>query len=378
MIKIAIISNSAFSVVNFRKRLIEDFSARGWKVYVLAPDFNDKFRNALAASGAATVDIKMARTGINPLADLGSLYSLSSVLKHISPSVTFSYGIKPVIYGLIASKIAGISNRYAMVAGLGTMYVDEVKVTFRRSALKRMVNLMYRFSLRYARKVFFQNDDDIQLFVMKNIVPEEKVIKINGSGVDINEFEMCFTDNDPVIFILISRLIKEKGIYEYIEAAREIKRSNPDTEFILVGDRDLNPGSVDHSELIHWVEEGLIEWPGHVDDVRPWLRRAGVFVLPTYYREGIPKSILEAMAMGKPVITTNVPGCREAVSDGENGFLIKPEDVESLIKVMKHFIRKPEIIKKMGSKSRQLAVEKFNVTEVNKKIIDNIETHSVL
>jgi glycosyltransferase involved in cell wall biosynthesis len=378
MIKIAIISNSAFSVVNFRKRLIEDFSARGWKVYVLAPDFNDKFRNALAASGAATVDIKMARTGINPFADLGSLYSLSSVLKHISPSVTFSYGIKPVIYGLIASKIAGISNRYAMVAGLGTMYVDEVKVTFRRSALKRMVNLMYRFSLRYARKVFFQNDDDIQLFVMKNIVPEEKVIKINGSGVDINEFEMCFTDNDPVIFILISRLIKEKGIYEYIEAAREIKRSNPDTEFILVGDRDLNPGSVDLSELIHWVEEGLIEWPGHVDDVRPWLRRAGVFVLPTYYREGIPKSILEAMAMGKPVITTNVPGCREAVSDGENGFLIKPKDVESLIKVMKHFIRKPEIIKKMGSKSRQLAVEKFNVTEVNKKIIDNIETHSVL
>lgn len=378
MIKIAIISNSAFSVVNFRKRLIEDFSARGWKVYVLAPDFNDKFRNALAASGAATVDIKMARTGINPFADLGSLYSLSSVLKHISPSVTFSYGIKPVIYGMIASKIAGISNRFAMVAGLGTMYVDEVKVTFRRSALKRMVNLMYRFSLRYARKVFFQNDDDIQLFVMKNIVSEEKVIKINGSGVDINEFEMCFTDNDPVIFILISRLIKEKGIYEYIEAAREIKRSNPDTEFILVGDRDLNPGSVDHSELIHWVEEGLIEWPGHVDDVRPWLRRAGVFVLPTYYREGIPKSILEAMAMGKPVITTNVPGCREAVSNGENGFLIKPKDVECLIKVMKHFIRKPEIIKKMGSKSRQLAVEKFNVTEVNKKIIDNIETHSVL
>lgn len=378
MKNIAIISNSAFSVVNFRSRLIKDITTRGWKVHVLAPDFNDKFRNSLEAIGATPIDIRMARTGVNPLGDLGSLYSLTTTLKRISPDVTFSYGIKPVIYGLIASRLASVQNRYAMVAGLGLLYVDQEQVSFRREVLKQMANLMYRFSLRYACKVFFQNFEDIDLFVNKKIVSDKKVIKINGSGVDINEFDLSITESDCVTFILVSRLIREKGIYDFIEAAKRIKMTYPGTKFILLGDRDLNPKSVKLSELNQWVKEGLIEWPGHVDDVRPWLRKAGVFVLPTYYREGIPRSILEAMAMGKPVITTDIPGCREAVLDGENGFLIKPKDVDSLTKTMEYFIKEPEEIRKMGIKSRKRAEDSFDVTGVNKKIIDIIETHLVL
>lgn len=373
MKKIAIISNSAFSTVNFRKRLIEDLTANGWTVYVLAPDFNNKYRNILEAAGAIPVDIRMVRTGMNPAGDLRSLYSLATTLKRISPDATFSYGIKPVIYGLIASRIASVSNRYAMIAGLGLLYVDQEPLSRRRKFLKWMANLMYTFSLRYAEKVFFQNFEDIDLFVGKNMIPGNKAVKLNGTGVDIDEFKPAMAERGTVTFILVSRLIKEKGIYDYVEAANRIKKNQPGVAFILLGDRDENPNSVELSDLKKWVAEGVIEWPGHVDDVRPWLRKSSVFVLPTYYREGIPKSILEAMAMGLPVITTDIPGCREAVIDGVNGILIPPKDIESLTKAMTCFITEPEQVQMMGAKSRLRAKEFFDVTEVNKKIIDIIE-----
>lgn len=378
MNKIAIISNSAFSVVNFRKKLIEDIIDRGWQVYVLAPDFIDKYRGTLQGIGAVPVDIKMSRTGINPFSDILSLFDLINTLKQISPDITFSYGIKPVIYGLIASKRVGIPNRFAMIAGLGLLYVDGEYASLRRKVLKKLADFMYRFSLKYANKVFFQNFGDIDLFVKKNIVSNDKVTKINGSGVDLDEYELSISENSRITFILISRLIKEKGIYEYVEAAKKIKCKYPTVKFIMLGDRDLNPNSVEKSDLKQWIEEGLIEWPGHVDDVRPWLRKASVFVLPTYYREGIPKSILEAMAMGKPIITTDIPGCREAVKNKENGFLVEPKDVNSLVDAMESYIAEPCKINIMGKKSRKKAEDYFDVSEVNKKIIDVVETHSVL
>lgn len=357
--------------------MIEDMAANGWKVYVLAPDFIDKFRNTLKAAGAIPVDIKMVRTGLNPAGDVRTLYNLVKTLKQISPDATFSYGIKPVIYGLISSRIADVPNRYAMIAGLGLLYVDQSPVKLRSMFLKRLANLMYRFSLRYADKVFFQNFGDIDLFVGSHMIPESKVVKINGTGVDLNDFDLSNNGNDSVTFILVSRLIKEKGIYDYVEAAKRIKKMYTGVTFILLGDRDENPNSVEFSDLKRWVAEGIVEWPGHVDDVRPWLSRSSVFVLPTYYREGIPKSILEAMAMGKPVITTDIHGCREAVIDGENGFLIEPKNVDSLIQKMDYLIKNPDMIDNMGWRSRERAEKYFNVTDVNKKIIDVIEYQSV-
>lgn len=374
MKKIAIISNSAFSTVNFRKRMIEDITANGWKVYVLAPDFNDKFRNSLEASGAIPVDIRMVRTGLNPAGDMRTLYNLVKTLKQISPDATFSYGIKPVIYGLISSRIVDVPNRYAMIAGLGLLYVDQDPVTLRSKFLKSFANLMYRFSLRYADTVFFQNFGDIDLFVGNHIIPESKVVKLNGTGVDLNDFDLSSNGNESVSFILVSRLIKMKGIYDYVEAAKRIKKNHDGVKFLLLGDRDENPNSVELSDLKRWVADEIIEWPGHVDDVRPWLSKSSVFVLPTYYKEGIPKSILEAMAMGKPVITTDINGCREAVIDGDNGFLIEPKNIDSLFQKMEYFINNPVMIEKMGLKSRFRAEQFFDVNDVNKKIIDIIES----
>lgn len=372
MPEIAIISNSAFSVVNFRKQLIEDIRARGWETYVLAPDFNEDFRSILAEIGAVTVDIRMSRTGLNPVGDSLTLVNLVKELRNISPDITFSYGIKPVVYGVVASRWAGVPDRYAMVAGLGTLYVENGHTrNVKNKLLRKTADLMYRFSLKSARKVFFHNPDDIRLFETTNIIGPEKSVLINGSGVDTEYYRTDTVQTDPPTFTLASRLIKEKGIIEFVECARRLKEKYPDLppRFILLGDTDLNPNSIDRNRLEQWAREEIVEWPGHVDDVKPWLEKTSVFVLPTYYREGTPKSILEAMSMGRAVITTDTPGCRETVRHAVNGFFVPPENPGALVEACERFIQNPGLIGRMGRKSREMAVQKYDIRKVNRTIL---------
>ncbi len=369
---LAIISNSAFSVVNFRKRLIKDIIAKGWKVTILAPDFNSYFRGILKKIGAVPVDIQMARTGLNPMGDIYSFVKLVRILKSIAPDITFSYGIKPVIHGLTASRMAGIPKRFGMVAGLGTLYVNSDKnPTVKSRFLKSTANLLYKISIKSANKVFFHNPDDIRLFEHKKIIEKGKSVLLNGSGVDIEYYQSDHFQTDPVTFTLVSRLIKEKGIHEFVECARFLKEKYRDRtlRFILLGDTDLNPNSVESDQLYKWVEDKIIEWPGHVEEVKHWLEETSVFVLPTYYREGTPKSILEAMAMGRPVVTTDSPGCREAVKDGINGLYVPPRDSESIAAACEKFIRNPDLIEKMGRESRKIATEKYDIRDVNEQML---------
>jgi len=368
--KIAIISNSAFSLVNFRSHFIRELTNRGYQVFALAPDYIDDFRTQIEEAGAKPVDIFMERTGLNIAKDIGAVYSIYRTIKKLKPEVTFSYGIKPVIYGLWASRLAKVKNQFAMIAGLGTVYVERENASLKEISTKKIANLLYKTSLQFADTVFFQNPDDIQLFVENDMVEGEKTQLINGSGVDTKYYSTSKVQQDPITFTLVSRLIKEKGIYEFVGAARALKAKYPqkDIRFILLGDVDANPNSVQKTELESWVNEDIITWPGHVSNVKEWLEKTSVFVLPTYYREGTPKSILEAMSMGRPVITTDMPGCREAVKDGENGFLISPKDVTALISAMSTFIETPILIASMGKISREVALEKYDVRMVNEDI----------
>lgn len=364
MRRLAIISNQAFSLVNFRGYLIRELVAAGVEVYALAPDYDDRFRGEVRSLGAVPVDFSLARTGMNPLRDGLDLLRLTNLLRRIRPDATLGYFIKPVIYGTIAAWLAGVPRRYALIEGLGYVFTESgAKESWRRVVLCWIVSALYRAALKRAERVFFLNDDDISEFVEKGIVDQDKTVKLGGIGVDLDEWRPLPPSMQPLTFLLAARLLREKGIVEYAEAARRVKRRYPNVRFVLLGGLDPNPGGLTQSEVEGWVREGLLEWPGHVD-VRPWLAQTSVYVLPSY-REGVPRSTQEAMAMGRPVITTDAPGCRETVEHGRNGFLVPVRDPRALAEAMLRFIEQPELIESMGRESRRMAEERFDVYKVN-------------
>lgn len=365
MRRLAIISNQAFSLVNFRGYLIRELVAAGVEVYALAPDYDDRFRGEVRSLGAVPVDFSLARTGMNPLRDGLDLLRLTNLLRRIRPDATLGYFIKPVIYGTIAAWLAGVPRRYALIEGLGYVFTESgAKESWRRVVLCWIVSALYRAALKRAERVFFLNDDDISEFVEKGIVDQDKTVKLGGIGVDLDEWRPLPPSMQPLTFLLAARLLREKGIVEYAEAARRVKRRYPNVRFVLLGGLDPNPGGLTQSEVEGWVREGLLEWPGHVD-VKPWLAQTSVYVLPSYYREGVPRSTQEAMAMGRPVITTDAPGCRETVEHGRNGFLVPVRDPRALAEAMLRFIEQPELIESMGRESRRMAEERFDVYKVN-------------
>jgi glycosyltransferase involved in cell wall biosynthesis len=366
---IAIITSQAFSLVNFRGPLIRELVARQVKVFALAPDFDDEQRRAILELGAQPVDFSLARTGMNPLRDGLDTIRLALLLRRLRPDVTLGYFIKPVIYGTLAAWVARVPRRVGMIEGLGYVFTPSGNsMTWRRQWLQRAVSGFYKLSLTKAHKAIFLNPDDINEFVGKGLVEENKAANLGGIGVDLDEWFPVPVVKKPMTFLLAARLLREKGIVEYAEAARRVKAIHPAARFVLLGGLDPNPGGLSRAEVESWVNEGLLEWPGHVP-VKPWLAQASVYVLPSYYREGVPRSTQEAMAMGRPVITTDAPGCRETVVEGENGFLVPVRDPEALAKAMLRFIENPQLVETMGRASRALAERRFDVNKVNAKML---------
>ncbi|MBO8143310.1 MAG: glycosyltransferase family 4 protein [Thermodesulfobacterium sp.] len=343
---------------------------RGHEVLALAPDYDDKTKERIKALGAVPIDYYLSRTGLNPFQDAYTFLQLFFLLRKLKPDVVLSYAVKPVIYGTLAAWLARVPRRFALVAGLGYVFTstrEQERVT--KKLLRKLVSLLYREAFHRATRVFFQNPDDLQEFYLRGLAKREKSVLIGATGVDMKAFSPTPPVQNPVTFLLVARLLREKGIYEFVEAAKRIKSKYPNTRFLLVGGLDSNPGSIKREEVEDWVKEGIIEWPGHVEDVRQWISQASVFVLPSFYREGVPRSIQEAMAMGRPVITTDAPGCRETVIDGINGFLVPVQDVEALAQAMERFIQKPELIEKMGKESRRIAEERFDVHKINARFL---------
>lgn len=367
---VCIMGNQAFSLLNFRGQLIVDMVERGLRVLALAPDYDDETRTAVVALGAEPVDISLSRTGMNPIKDAADMLRMAILLSRVQPDIMLGYSVKPVIYGTLAAWLARVPQRFAMIEGLGYIFTpSDEAATLKLRVLKGAISVLYAIALRHASCVFYLNKDDIDEFLGKRLVPRNKAFLLGGIGVDLDYWMPAPPIIEPVTFLLAARLLREKGVVEYAKAASLIKYKYPDTRFVLLGSLDINPGSLSSSEVESWVDEGILEWPGHVPDVRPWLACSSVYVLPSYYREGVPRSTQEAMAMARPVITTDAPGCRETVIDGINGFLVPIRDIDALVEAMEKFILEPDLIGRMGNASRNIAEERFNVWNINRTLL---------
>jgi glycosyltransferase involved in cell wall biosynthesis len=366
--RVALISNQAFSLVNFRGDLIKKLVLSGCQVFALAPDFTQENRRALDVLGAQVVEIPLTRTGMHPMREAYNTLLLVFILRRIQPQVILGYTIKPVIFGTVAAWLARIPRRVAMIEGLGYVFTpDNEQVSVSRRALNVLVRSLYWFSLKLASTVIFLNREDANEFIVSKLVKESKVNVLGGIGVDLSHWKCTPPPRGQICFVMVARLLREKGIYEYAAAAKTVKEQYPNAVFVLLGDLDVNPGSLKKEDINGWVAAGLLVWPGHVD-VKPWLEQASVFVLPSY-REGVPRSTQEAMAIGRAVITTDVPGCRETVVDGVNGFLVPARDADALAAAMLKFIIDPSLISAMGPESRRMAQDRFDVNEVNGRLI---------
>jgi len=272
-----------------------------------------------------------------------------------------------VIYGSLAARYARVGRIVNMISGLGYVFIGDGMV---QRMLRPLVHRMYRFALRGSHTVLFQNPDDRKYFIDHTLVPEDKTGVIPGSGVDTERFPYVgsTTNGQNCTFLFVGRILKDKGVLEFVEAARLMKRSSPEAKFQMLGRIDPdNPSHIEESVVRSWVNDGLVEYLGEVDDVRDVLGRSDVLVLPSY-REGVPKSVLEAMAMGKAIVTTDVPGCRETVEHGKNGLLVPPKDVAALQSAMESMIAHPDRRAAMGKESRKIVEMRFDVQIVNDQI----------
>lgn len=363
---IAIISNQAFSLINFRGSLINKLFNSGYRVWCLAPDFNEGLRQKIFELGGMPVDFDISRTGMNPFRDILDALKLAALLRKLKPKTTLTYFIKPVIYGTFGAWLAKVPHRVAMVEGLGYIFTNDEndRLPFKRKLLQNAVLILYKLAFKLSHRVILLNTDDISFLVGSNILSASKVSHLDGIGIDLKEWALRPPVLNPICFLLAARLLKQKGIVEFAMAAKTIRVTYPAARFIVLGGLDPNPSGLKLSEINKLVVECGIEWHGHVS-VKEWLENASVFVLPSYYREGLPRSILEAMALGKPIITTDSPGCRETVREEFNGYLIPIRNSDALIGAMEKFIINPDLISKMGSQSRLIAEERFDVNKIN-------------
>ena len=366
-----VVAGFAGSLVNFRGELIKSFVEKGLEVHVAAPGITSDadVRDTLSEMGCVLHDIHLHRTGMNPIKDLATFFSLLRLMWIVRPCFFLAYTIKPVIYGLFCARLFCVPYRYALITGLGYAFANNENAN--HCFLKFIVKKLYRYSLSFAQIVFFQNPDDQALFRNSGLISADaSSCVVDGSGVDISKFSIAPLPQNHS-FLMIARLLGDKGVREYAKAAKIVKLSHPDVTFRLVGWIDENPDAISKEELDSWVEAGTIEYIGKLVDVRPAIEQCTVYVLPSY-REGTPRTVLEAMAMGRPVITTDAPGCRETVSDGVNGYLVPVKSVDEVVRAMCSFIEISGLAEKMGERSRIIAEEKYDVHKVNAVILDKM------
>lgn len=370
-----LIGAMAESLVEFRADLIRDLVASGYQVTgAAAAPLTPEVLVAIRALGAEFVPLPLYRTGLNPFRDLRTLLAMIRLLRRLRPDVLICYTIKPVVYGGLAVRLSGIRARFVpMVTGLGFAFHGGSRL---RDALTGLASWLYRQSLASASAVIFQNPDDRQLFMDKGLVPEARARLVNGSGVNLQHYARVPLPEEPVVsFLLAARLLKAKGIREYVAAAALVRERYPNARFVLIGPPDSSPDAISPAQVAQWADSSVIEYGGGVKDVRPFIASSSVCVLPSY-SEGLPRTILEALAMGRPVIVTDVPGCRETVTHGVNGFLVPARDVTALADAMMRYVSDPSQLVRHAEASHRLAVERFDVRKVNQDILAALEDQS--
>jgi glycosyltransferase involved in cell wall biosynthesis len=349
---------------------MKDFKRLGYRVTACAPldAHAEEVKNQLKRSNIEFISIQLKKTGLNAFSDLTAFISFYRILLKIKPEIVYLYNIKPVIYGSIAAKLTGTRKIHSTITGLGSVFISN-QIMMR--ALRRLIEGLYKIGLRFNTKIFFQNPDDLNFFVARRIVSKDKAFLVNGSGVDLSYYSIAPLPK-KISFIMVARLMKDKGIHEYLEACKNLKERYPNIVCYLFGNLDANPSSLTKKDLNCLVDRKIVNYIDGLTDVRAALAKASVFVLPSY-REGTSRATLEAMATGRPIITTDAPGCRETVVNGINGYLVPVRNSIALANAMEKFILHPKIIQRMGKESRRIVEEKYDVKKVNKTIIKAME-----
>ena len=359
------------SLINFRLSLIKKLLSRGYKVSVASPidKFSDNLQKKLQDLGVDINIFTLSRQGLNFFNNFQSLIEIYKIIKNVKPNIIISYTAKPVIYTGLVLKCFNKIDYYPLITGLGYSFSD--RNAFKNKILKYLMIKLYREGLKRAAKVIFQNKDDQFLFFKLKIIKKETISCIvNGSGIDLNDYPLSSLPSEP-IFLMVARLLVDKGVREYVKAAKIVSSSFSNVKFQLAGKLDQNPSSISANELQSWINKGDIEYLGEMKSVQSILKSCKYFVLPSYYREGTPRSTLEALATGRPVITTDAPGCRETVIHEKNGLLVPTKDPVALANAMIRLLKeKDEKKKKMAQESYLIAKNKYEINKVNQSMLN--------
>jgi glycosyltransferase involved in cell wall biosynthesis len=372
-----IVASDKGSLTNFREELIRELVRRGSQVYAAAPGLDENAREAadLEILGATPEQVHhLRRNSIAMLSDLRALIELCCLIWRVKPNVIILYTPKPVIYGLLAARLLRVPKRVALITGLGYSFIESGAADYKRRLIKRVVSMLYRISLAGATKVLFQNPDDRRSFIAQGIVGRSASTGVvNGSGVNLSKFYPGAIPAGKPSFLMVARILYDKGVGEYILAAARLKRVFPGVDAVLAGPLDSNPGAITETELAGLLSGSGVRYVGAVaaPDIRSLIAACHVFVLPSY-REGTPRTVLEAMAVGRPIVTTDVPGCRETVREAFNGYLVPARSAEKLEEAMRRFLSDPALIETMGENSLRLVREKYDVDKVNASILREI------
>lgn len=374
--KIIFIGTVASSFYGFRADLIHKFLEQGYQVYAFTSEYSMYDLEKIQNLGAIPVTYELNRGGLNPLSDIVATYKLSKKIREIKPDLVFSYFSKPVIFGTIAAKLAKVPKIIGMLEGLGYTFTEQPEgISKKTQIIKKFQLLLYKIALPQLDKLIFLNPDDLTDLLEQYAIKVKNVQVLGGIGLNLQEYSyQAIPDiNQPIDFLFIGRLLKEKGIHDYLAAAKIVKDKYPETQFTVLGAIDPhNLGALKQFELDELIASNIINYPGHVNNVKDWVASSHVFVLPSY-REGVPRSTQEAMAIGRPIITTDVPGCRETVVNGVNGFLVARWNPEALAEKMIYFIEHPDQIEKMGDESYKMAVDKFDAEKVNQRLMNILD-----
>ena len=366
--KIAVLTSDPQSIIWHRLDLLNDFKKAGHDVLIVCPG-NDSWEKIFSKYGFRYKYINLKRNGINPFTDIRTYFDYIKILKEEKPDKVFSYQAKAVAYGCWAAGKCGISEVYALLSGLGTILRNGRK-TKKQSLLFFVLKQLYIKAFNCSKVVIFQNDDDRKKMLNMTSMSLEKTAMTNGSGVDIDVFKEKPLPPTPA-FLFIGRLVRDKGLCEYLEACKIIKSKYENIRCLLVGPFDTNPSAINMTELKPYIDDNVIEYVSEQKDVKPFISQCSTYILPSYH-EGTPRSVLQAMAMGRAIITTDAPGCRETVVDGENGFLVSVRNVDAIVEKMELLINNPKLNRQMGKKSRICAEEKYDVRKVNKVIFETM------
>ena len=374
--KIIIIGTVASSFYGFRADLIRAMREKQYTVYAFTSEYTDSDLKKIESLGAIPMTYELNRGGLNPLSDIVATYKLSKKIREIKPDLVFSYFSKPVIFGTIAAKLSKVPKIIGMLEGLGYTFTQQPEGLSKKTELiKKVQVLLYKFALPHLDKLIFLNPDDPKDLIDEYAINVRKVEVLGGIGLNLKEYLYQPISNiqQPINFLFIGRLLKEKGIHDFLAAAKIVKDKYPQTQFTVLGAIDPhNLGALKQSELDELIASNIINYPGHVKNVKDWIASSHVFVLPSY-REGVPRSTQEAMAIGRPIITTDVPGCRETVVNGVNGFLVPKWNPEALAEKMIYFIEHPDQIEKMGYESYKMAMDKFDAEKVNQRLMNILD-----